>query len=61
MQPMAKNGMLILAGVAMLVVVSARSSSGQGYGAEASIAGSKVPPLGLGLGTPQTLKFSNGS
>lgn len=50
MQPIVKNGVLILAGVAMLVVVSSRSSSGQGQGAEASTAGSKVPPLGLGLG-----------
>ena len=45
MQPMAKNRVLILAGVAALVVVSARSSSGQGDNAR-----SGVPPLGLGLG-----------
>ena len=50
MQPIAKNGVLILAGVAILVVVSARSGSGQGHGADASTAGNKVPPLGLGLG-----------
>src|ERR1044072_1877429 len=45
MQPLVKNGVLILAGVAMLVVVSASPSSGQG-----DKAGSAVPPLGLGLG-----------
>jgi len=50
MQAIAKNRVLVLAGVTILVVLTGHSTAGQGPGVQSLTASTGVPPLGLGLG-----------